>query len=94
VVVVDAARDGSVPGAIHRIEVGVDPLPNWANVASSHSAGLAEAIALARALDALPEELIIYGIEPGDVAMGEGLTASVESAIPELVLRITSEATR
>jgi len=94
VVVVDAARVGSTPGAIHRIEVGVDELPDWANVASSHSAGLAEAIALARALDALPEELIIYGIEPADVSMGEGLTAAVESAVPELIDRITVEVAR
>lgn len=91
VVVIDAAKAGSAPGTIHRIEVGVDSLPDWANVASSHSAGIAEAIALARALDALPEGLIIYGVEPADVAMGEGLTESVESAIPELVRRITAE---
>lgn len=94
VIVVDAAKAGSSPGTIHRIEVGVDPLPDWANVASSHSAGLAEAIALARALDALPQELIIYGVEPADVEMGEGLSDTVDAAVPDLVRRITEEASR
>lgn len=94
VVVIDAARAGSAPGAIHRIEVGVDPLPEWANVASSHSAGLAEAIALAEALDALPDELIIFGVEPADVAMGEGLTPAVQSAVPDLVERVRAEIQR
>ncbi|NNC81571.1 MAG: hydrogenase maturation protease [Acidimicrobiales bacterium] len=90
-VVIDAARAGATAGAIHRVEVGVDPLPDWANIASSHSAGLAEAIALARAVDALPDQLIVFGVEPGDLSMGEGLSAEVESAVPPLVQRILDE---
>ncbi|MGI9607516.1 MAG: hydrogenase maturation protease [Acidimicrobiales bacterium] len=91
VIVVDAARAGSSAGSIHRIEVGVDPLPEWASIASSHSAGVAEAIALARTIDALPDELILYGVEPADLSIGEGLSAAVASAVPRLVELLVAE---
>ncbi len=90
-IVIDAGRAGADPGTIHRLTVGIDPLPAWANTASSHSAGLAEAIDLARVLDALPTQLIVFGVEPGDLSMGEGFSAGVESALPRLVERVVDE---
>lgn len=90
-IVIDAGRAGAEPGTIHRLTVGIDPLPAWANSASSHSAGLAEAIDLARVLDALPAHLIVFGVEPGDLSMGEGFSAGVESALPRLVERVLAE---
>lgn len=94
VIVVDAARAQTPPGTIHRLVVGVDDLPAWAASASSHSAGLAEAIELAKVLDALPEELVVFGVEPGELSMGEGLTPEVEAALPALITLIIEETAR
>ena len=90
-VVVDAMRGGESAGSVRRIEVGRDALPSWAVGASSHHAGLAEAVDLGRALDRLPAHLVIYGVEAHDVSPGEGLSPAVENAMPDLVQRLAAE---
>lgn len=92
-IVVDATRTGDPPGTIHRVDIATDPVPVAATT-SSHGAGVAQAVALARTLDALPDRLIVYGVEPGDLAMGEGLSPAVAAALPELVDRIEAELAR
>lgn len=89
-IVIDATRTGDAPGTIHRLDLDVDDVPDATNT-SSHGAGLAAAVALARALDALPGRLIVYGVEPGDLSMGEGLSPPVSTALSELVGRVRSE---
>ncbi len=90
-VVVDAIRSGESAGVIRRLEVGRDALPSWAPRASSHHAGLAEAVDLGRALDRLPDHLVIYGVEVGDVSPGEGLSPAVAAALPDLVRQLQTE---
>ncbi len=91
-IVIDATRAGVDAGAIHRVDVAVEPLPDWTTTGSSHSAGIAEAVALAKALDSLPDELVVFGIEPADLSMGEGLSPAVEAALPALVELVIDEA--
>ena len=93
-IVIDAGRAGCEPGSIHRLEVGAGTLRGWSGGPSSHAAGLPEAVALGEALDALPDQLVILGVEPDDLSMGEGLSSSVEAALPTLVDRIRVEVTR
>lgn len=90
-VVIDAVRAGGQAGTIHRIDVAVDPLPDCPARGSTHHAGLAEAVALARALGRLPARLVVYGIEPGDLTDGEGLSAPVRQALPAVAQRVMSE---
>ena len=90
-VVIDAGGTGDRPGAIHRIEVGVDDLPGRASGTSSHAIGLVEALALGRALGRLPEQLIVVAVEPGDLTVGEGLSQPVADVVPEVVARVQAE---
>jgi hydrogenase maturation protease len=84
-VLVDAVATGSSPGTIHELVVGRDEVPEWGAGFGTHAAGLAEGVALARALDRLPDELRIVGVEPADVSLGAGLSPAVKAAVPELV---------
>ena len=84
VVVVDALRSGAPPGTVRRFDPIAEPLPAG-TFASSHSVGLAETVEMARALDALPLRMVVYGIEAGNIDHGEGLTAEVEAAVARLV---------
>ena len=93
VIVVDAVCSGAPAGSIHRLEYGADPLPESKTNCSSHGGGIAEAIALAQALDAMPEQLVLIGTESGDLSLGEGLTDEVLAALPMLVEKIAAEAT-
>ncbi len=90
-IVVDAVTSDSAVGTIHRIDVATDPIPAPPPAASSHGAGLAEAVELARALDALPGRLVVFGIEADNVSFGEGLSPAVEAAVDDLLRHIDQE---
>jgi hydrogenase maturation protease len=82
VILIDAVRSGDPPGHIHRIDVNREPTPWRGAAASTHAFGVAEAVALARALGRLPRRLILYGIVGETFALGSGLSAAVAAAIP------------
>ncbi|GMV67666.1 MAG: peptidase M52 [Pseudomonadota bacterium] len=89
--VVDAIQSGAPAGTCHRVQA---PLPAAAlgrAAPSTHGLGLAECIALAERLDALPAHLVILGIEAACVAPGEGLTPAVAAAVPALVAQLRCE---
>ncbi|MEX1092742.1 MAG: hydrogenase maturation protease [Acidimicrobiia bacterium] len=88
VVVVDAARSGAPPGTIHRFEVGSQALPTGVLGGSTHSIGVAEVVELARALDRLPERLMVYGIEIGGMSQGSALSPEVEAAVDTVVAEV------
>lgn len=89
VFLVDAVMLGSAPGTVHRLGTG-SPLPVPARH-SSHGAGVAEAVELARALGELPRELTLYGIEPGRMGQTAGLSAAVAAAVPQVARCILDE---
>jgi hydrogenase maturation protease len=93
-IVVDAMRSGAAPGTVTRDHVGADPLPRSSGAASSHALGVAEALALGRALHRLPEALVLFGVEGDDFGHGVGLSASVAAAVDGVVDEVLVELAR
>lgn len=85
VIVIDAVSSGSEPGHIHRFEVVDQELPDIFSGRSTHAFGLAEAIELARQLQRLPAQLVVYGIEGNSFEHGVGLSVEVDEAVVILV---------
>ena len=52
---------------------------------SFHHAGLAEVLALARALDRPLPPIVVFGVQPKSVGWGEGLSSEVEERLPALL---------
>lgn len=92
VLLVDAMVSGAPPGTIRRIDARAQPLPDTGPPTSGHGLGIAEAVALARALGCLPASLVVLAIEGGCFEGGAPLTPAVAAALPTLVERIESEA--
>lgn len=93
-VIVDAARARpGHPGRIHRLEPDGCPVRRT-GVASGHGLGPAEAVALARALGAMPGRLVVYAVEGADGALGTGLSPAVAAAVEPLAERIAEELVR
>ena len=87
-VVVDAVlADPPDPGRLHRL---VLDRPASADVrqVSSHGLGLGEAIGLARALDRMPDRLIIHAVEAADVGHGVGFSPAVAAAVAPLTAAV------
>lgn len=92
VIVIDAVASGAAPGAIHRFDANMRPIPKNAFRCSTHAFGVAEAIELSRALDEFPRSLVVYGIEGKNFAAGVGLSPEVEKAACEAVRQVFAEA--
>ncbi|MEJ2752291.1 MAG: hydrogenase maturation protease [Chloroflexota bacterium] len=93
VIIVDAADMGVAPGEWRRFT------PDSAEIRGSeenlqgtlHNAGLAEALALASALDLLPPARIIYGIQPESLDWSQELTEPLTAALSEMIKTIAAE---
>ena len=91
VIVIDAALSGAAPGTLHRFEAHREELPRNFFRHSTHQFGVAEAVEMARTLDRLPTELIVYGIEGERFDLGVGLSADVKTAVLDAVEKIKSD---
>jgi hydrogenase maturation protease len=94
VICIDAAATIGVPGRIHRIDAAAGGLPVDLSFPSCHAFGLAEAIALGRALHSLPETVIVYAIEGNCFEGGATVTPAVSLAAGQVVEAIVAEVNR
>jgi hydrogenase maturation protease len=82
VIAVDAIIIGSEVGTIHVIDAcEINSSSAMFRSQSTHAFGLAEAVALARALGTLPSEFAIVGIEAQSFGVGDELSPPVASAL-------------
>lgn len=74
--IVDAVRSGRPGGSVHEVDATklADLDDTGRRLGGGHLMGLSEAVELARALDRLPAELRVLGVEGEDFADGEGLS--------------------
>ncbi len=93
VVLIDAVRSGAEAGTVFRLDAGKEEVPTGFFHYSSHLFGVAEAIEMARVLNRLPEQVILFGVEGTSFGMGDPLSAPVEAALEELEQRILNELT-
>lgn len=85
VVLVDSMRSGAAPGTVRRLDAGQQPLPvELRGSTSTHAFALGEAVELARALDRLPGQLLVYAIEGREFEAGAGLSGQVDAVIDAL----------
>ena len=94
VILIDAVRSGAPAGTIHRLDARIETLPAAWFRYSTHAFSVAEAIALARALNRLPPRLIVFAVEGEHFDAGVGLSPEVERAVDGLVRRGLEEVDR
>ena len=92
VILIDAVSSGGRPGTIYRLEPASKPLPAEMFQGSTHAFSIPQAIEMSRALNELPRQVVIFGIEGKNFQAGTELSAEVNGALPELVRRVLEEA--
>ena len=88
VVVVDAVVSNDPPGTIVEIDALAGKLPAAVSWATTHGAGVAEGIEMARVLGLLPKSLLVLGIVARTFDLGTPMTPEVERAVDEVVRRL------
>lgn len=89
VILVDAVKMGAAPGSWKCFDIDEFRFVIESNTLSLHQNDLACGLALAQALDLLPQTVNIYGVEPSDLSAGGGLSPEVNASLPELVRAIS-----
>ena len=89
VILIDAMHSGAAVGTIRRFDR--HDWPGYAHGLSSHGFGVAEALALADALDTLPVELTLHGIEIASATPNGTPCDAVRVAARTLAGRIVAE---
>ena len=87
-IVVDAARTGSVPGTVSCFEGEEMDRYLTGNRQSVHEVGLSDLLDIARLTESYPEKWALIGIEPQNIDWGEQPSEPVSHAIPEAVAQI------
>lgn len=90
---IDACVSGGAPGAVRRLNLDEDggALPDLQFGISTHGFGLAEAIALGKALGNLPPRTVVVAIEAGGFETGAALTPAVADAIETVAGMVADE---
>ncbi len=85
--IVDAVRSGRPAGSIHEVDAAhlADIDDTGKRLGGGHLMGLGEAVDLASALDLLPADLRILGIEGVDFDNGVGLSTDVDAGVDAAV---------
>lgn len=91
VFLIDAVEMGEAPGVWHRLEARQAQFITANQSISLHEPGLADSLALAQALNLMPDEIVLFGVEPAATGPGDELSPEVTNAIPSIVESIRQE---
>jgi len=92
VIIIDAAEMGKPAGEVVRFRPEEVTLTGSAQRFSLHRSGAADALALARELGLALPDMVVFGVQPERVDWGEGLSPSVQAAMPKLIQAVLDEA--
>jgi hydrogenase maturation protease len=88
--VIDALEMGAEPGTVARLEG--DEVPAFLSVKiSPHQMGLADLLAATRLRDVYPEQLVLWGVQPGVMSPGLELSSAVAAQVEVLVNSVLAE---
>jgi len=93
VILIDAVRAGGEPGSIYRLTredllAKAKTEPEWR---SAHDLSVVAALRLAESTGLRLPPMVVFGVEPAEVALGEALTPAVEAALEPLVEKVLAE---
>ncbi|NVN90871.1 MAG: HyaD/HybD family hydrogenase maturation endopeptidase [Desulfuromonadales bacterium] len=91
--VVDALETGQLPGTLQRLEGDEIPLAFETRL-SPHELGLKDLLTVAAMLGDSPQEVVLWGIQPERLDLGEDLSASVAARLDDLTDRVADELRR
>lgn len=88
--VVDALETGKQPGTLQRLEGDEIPL-SFETRYSPHELGLRDLLTVAALMGDAPGEVVLWGIQPERLDLGEELSATVAARLDELTDRVADE---
>jgi hydrogenase maturation protease len=90
-IIIDAAKAGGEPGTIYRFQPE-DLAEVTGKLTSAHEMGVEENLKLMSLTGNEPEEVVIIGVEPGDIDWGTELSPELQDKLPAIIDTVLKEA--
>ena len=88
-IIVDAAKAGGEPGTIYRFLP--EDLSQNGGILSTHELGVEQNLRLMSLAGNRPGEIVIIGVEPGEIGWGTELSSELQREVPEIVKAVLRE---
>ena len=88
--VVDAIETGAEPGTLVRLAGDEIPVA-MATKLSPHQMGLKDLLCVAELMGCAPREMVLWGVQPGEIGMGTELSSAVEAKLDSLIENVMTE---
>lgn len=92
-IIIDALKNGKEPGTMVRLD-GEEVPAVFRTRISPHQLGLSDLLAAAMLTDELPENLVLFGMEPNSLETGLELSGPVEASLDKLLTAVIDELRR
>jgi hydrogenase maturation protease len=89
-IMVDAVETGMPPGTMVRLTGEELPIALETKV-SPHQTGLKDLLAVSQLLGHAPAEMVLIGVQPGDIGMGTDLTPAVAGQVNAMLAAVLDE---
>jgi hydrogenase maturation protease len=89
-IIIDAMKFNQEPGTVSRV-AGNDVPAAFRTRISPHQLGLSDLLAAAMLTGELPENLVLFGVEPESLDIGLNLTDTVEASVEKLTGAVIDE---
>jgi hydrogenase maturation protease len=90
VVFVDCALMGESPGTIRRFSLDDVVSKKIQSHWSAHDGDLLNLLNISKSLGELPEEIVLFGIEPQTIEFGEQLTPCLQEHMEEYIVKVAA----
>ncbi len=90
-IIIDAAKAGGEPGTIYRFRPE-DLAEVSGTLTSAHEMGVEENLKLMSLTGNEPEEVVIIGVEPGEIDWGTELSPELQDKLPTIINKVLKEA--
>ncbi len=87
---IDAMRNGGPPGTAYRLD-GDEVPAHFHTRISPHQLGISDLLATLTLTDSLPARIVLFGVEPGDISTGLGLSQEVETGMEKVLQAVYEE---
>jgi hydrogenase maturation protease len=91
VLLIDAADMNRPPGTVVRFTPDDIQSHGESPKLSAHDVGLLEVLQLAKALGKSPPQVVIVGVQPGEISWRMDLTPEIQAALPQVVEEVLRE---
>ena len=89
-VVIDAIKAGNKPGTVYKTRLNTWPRCE-PHAISLHQFGLLCSLTAAEKMNCAPDEIVIIGVEPGQIDLGLEPSEPVKQSIPKVIEKILEE---